>query len=255
MGELPNHVRRNRSDWDRRAHEWVEAGRSAWAQVEPTWGMWGVAESELGLLPADCAGLDSIELGCGTGYVSAWLARRGARPVGIDNSARQLETARALQREFGIVYPLLHGNAEQVPLPGASFDLAISEYGACLWADPERWIPEASRLLRPGGRLVFLTNAPLQVVCTPDAHGASAGDRLLRPLFGLGRVEWSGEEGVEFHLPHGTMLRLLRSCGFEVEDLIEVRPPAGATSRHPDATLEWSRRWPCEEVWKARRRS
>ncbi len=253
MGELPDHVRRNRSAWDRRAHEWVDAGRLAWSQAQPSWGMWGVAESELRLLPDECHGMDTIELGCGTGYVSAWLARRGARPVGIDNSERQLATARELQREFGIAYPLLHGNAEEVPLPDGSFDLAISEYGASLWCDPSRWIPEAFRLLRPGGRLVFLTNSVVITLCAPDDEGVPAGDRLLRPLFGLGRVEWPGEEEVEFHLAHGDMIRRLRGSGFEVEDLIEVRPHEGATTRHPLATLEWSRRWPCEEVWKARR--
>ena len=40
----------------------------------------------------------------------------------------------------------------------------------------------------------------------------------------------------------------------EVEDLVEVRPPEGATTRYPLVTLEWSRRWPCEEVWKAQKR-
>ena len=83
--------------------------------------------------------------------MSAWLARRGARVVGIDNSAEQLATARRLQREHGLDFPLLHGNAEQVLIRGASFDLAISEYGACLWADPRAGFPEAARLLRPGG--------------------------------------------------------------------------------------------------------
>ena len=60
--------------------------------------------------------------------------------VGIDNSAAQLATARRLQREHGLELTLIHGNAEQVPYPDASFDLAISEYGACLWADPYRWV-------------------------------------------------------------------------------------------------------------------
>ena len=69
-------------------------------------------------------------------YVSAWLAKRGAKPVGIDNSPKQLEAARAFQQEFGIEFPLILGNAETVPLPDASFDLAVSEYGAALWADP-----------------------------------------------------------------------------------------------------------------------
>ena len=97
-------------------------------------------ESQLRILPDDIAGWDVVELGCGTGYISAWLARLGARPVGINNSEAQLETARRLQREFGLEFPLVHGNAEDVPAPDASFDLAISEYGASIWCDPYRWI-------------------------------------------------------------------------------------------------------------------
>jgi len=164
----PDYVSRNRASWDGLAREYEDPGRRNWAQEEPTWGIWGVPESQVQMLPADVAGLDSIELGCGTSYVSAWLARRGARPDGIDNSEAQLTTARQLQREFGLEFPLLHGNAEQVPFPDASFDLAISEYGASIWCDPYRWIPEAARLLRPGGRLVFLMNGTLLMLCVPD---------------------------------------------------------------------------------------
>ena len=112
-------------------------------------------------MPRDLDGADAIELGCGTGYISAWMARRGARPVGLDNSPKQLETATRIQREHGLEFPLLLGSAEEVPLPDASFDVAISEYGAVLWADPERWLPEAARLLRPGGRLHLLLNSAL----------------------------------------------------------------------------------------------
>ena len=90
------------------------------------------------MFPDNLAGKDVIELGCGTAYVSSWLARRGARVVGIDNSEQQLATARRLQREHGFDFPLVHGNAEAVPYPDTSFDFAISEYGACLWAGPIR---------------------------------------------------------------------------------------------------------------------
>ncbi|HEV8474301.1 MAG TPA: methyltransferase domain-containing protein, partial [Methylomirabilota bacterium] len=54
-------------------------------------------DSALHVLPEDLTGNDVIELGCGTVYIAAWLARRGARVVGIDNSAAQLATARRLQ--------------------------------------------------------------------------------------------------------------------------------------------------------------
>src|SRR6185436_13172274 len=124
------YVRRNRAFWDERATEYAAPADENWARDTPTWGIWGVRESDLELLPADIAGRDAIELGCGTAYVSAWLARRGARVVGIDNSEAQLATARRLQTDHGLEFPLLHGNAETVPYPDASFDLAISEYGA-----------------------------------------------------------------------------------------------------------------------------
>jgi SAM-dependent methyltransferase len=248
----PDHAARNRAVWDRWAPDWVAAGERNWANPRPSWGIWGIPESTLQML-GDVADLDVIELGCGTAYVSAWLARLGARPVGIDNSPKQLETARRLQNERGIDFPLLLGNAESVPYPDASFDLAVSEYGAAVWADPYCWIPEAARLLRPGGRLVFLTNGYLEILCEPDGD-AVVSDRLVHDQFGSYRFEWSADESVEFHLPHGKMIRLLHETGFEVDELVEIQAPEGATTRHAYITPEWARRWPTEEVWKAHKR-
>jgi ubiquinone/menaquinone biosynthesis C-methylase UbiE len=253
--ELPQHVKRNRIAWDKFAKEYVEAGRRAWKQDEPTWGIWGIAESQVHILP-DVKGLDVIELGCGTAYVSAWLARRGAKVTGIDNSEEQLKTARSLQDEHNLHFPLLHGNAETVPLPDASFDLAISEYGAAIWCDPYSWIPEASRLLRPGGRLIFLGNGSIIMLCTDEKdEDLPASTELKRPYFGMHRFEWPGGDSVEFHLGYGDWIRLLRANGFQIENLLELRPPEGATTRYPFVTLEWSRKWPCEEVWIASKRS
>jgi ubiquinone/menaquinone biosynthesis C-methylase UbiE len=252
--KLPDHVLPNRAMWDRWAPDWVGPGERHWAQDEPTWGIWGLPEAELRMIE-NVGGLDAIELGCGTAYVSAWLARRGARPVAIDNAAKQLETARRLQKEHGLDFPLIHGNAESVSFPDSSFDLAISEYGASIWSDPYLWIPEAARLLRPGGRLIFLINGYLQMLCEPDEENAPATDRLLRDQFGPYRFEWSSDESVEFHLAHGEMIRLLHASGFEVEDLIEIQAPPGATTRHAYVSAGWARRWPSEEIWKARKRS
>jgi SAM-dependent methyltransferase len=251
--ELPEHVRRNRAQWDQWAARYVASAERNWALAEPDWGIWNIPEAEVRMLPADLAGTDAIELGCGTAYVCAWMARRGARVVGVDNSEAQLATARRMQREHGLDFPLIHGNAEAVPYPDASFDFVISEYGACLWADPARWVPEAARLLRPGGRLTFLTNAFLLMLCMQDDDTA-ATDRLLRPAFGMYRLEWTVDQSVQFNLPHGEWIRLLRSSGFEIEELLELRPHPDATTTYPFVTLDWARQWPSEEVWKARRR-
>jgi SAM-dependent methyltransferase len=251
--ELPEHVRRNREAWDGYAAEYVEDGRRNWERNDPSWGVFGVPEAEVGMLPKSLEGVDVVELGCGTAYVSSWLARRGARPVGIDNSPAQLETARRFQQEFGVEFPLLLGNAEETPFEDESFDFAISEYGASIWCDPYRWIPEAARILRPGGELSFLVNGTIHMLCVPDEEGPS-GDRLLRDYFGMHRFEWPDEPSVEFHLGYGDMIRLLRRSGFEVEDMIEVRPRRDATTRFPYVTADWAQRWPVEEVWKARKR-
>jgi SAM-dependent methyltransferase len=245
-------VARNRELWTRQNAEYTDGqARRAWAEEEISWGVWGIAERELRVL-GDVAGLDVVELGCGTAYISAWLARRGARPVGVDVTPAQLDTARRCQQEFGLEFPLLEASAEEVPLPDASFDLAVSEYGASIWCDPYRWLPEAARLLRPGGRLVFLRNSTLVVLCWPDEGPAE--ERLLRPQFGMHRFEWP-EGGVEYQLGHGDWIRVLRANGFGIEDLIEIQAPADAEN-HPyydEVTAEWARRWPSEEIWVARR--
>jgi SAM-dependent methyltransferase len=146
----------------------------------------------------------------------------------------------------------VHASAEAVPLPDSHFDLVFSEYGASFWCEPEAWIREAARLLRDGGRLVFLTNSLLVALCTPD-EGA-AGDRLLRPQRGLSRLEWPGDEGVEFHLAHGDWIALLKRIGFTVEALHELYAPKDALpTRFEWVTPEWAQRWPYEEIWIARR--
>jgi SAM-dependent methyltransferase len=212
-----------------------------------------VREDDLGSL-GDVDGLDVVELGCGTAYISAWLAKRGARPVGVDVTPAQLASARRVQEETGIVFPLVEASAEDVPLPSESFDLAVSEYGASIWCDPHRWIPEAARLLRPGGRLWFLRNSTLSILCAPDEGKPS--EALQRPQRGLGRLEWPGEIGVEWQLPHGELFRVLRDAGFELLDLIELYAPDDAED-HPfydTFSAEWARTWPAEEIWVAKKR-
>jgi SAM-dependent methyltransferase len=254
---LPEHVRANREAWNGYAAEFAEPGRVNWAKPSPEWGIWSIPESELLLLPEDLAGKDVVELGCGTAYVSAWCARMGAKPVGIDVSTQQLDTARRLQREFGLDFPLHLGNAEATPFDDASFDVAISEYGAALWADPYAWVPEAARLLRPAGLLIFVTDTALIQMTVPELEAdGPAGTTLLRPYFGMHRMIWPDEPSVEFHLPHGEWVRLLRETGFEIERLIEVQAPADAVAdrRWTYVTANWANRWPSEEIWIARKR-
>ena len=246
------HITRNRAAWERWALEARSSARATWRDQELEWGVWNTPESELQLVGDMQPGADVIELGCGTAAISAWLARRHVRPVAVDFSRRQLETVERLQVEFGVYFPLVHADAENVPFDEASFDLAISEYGASVWCDPARWLHEAHRLLRPGGMLIFFTSGAMLITCTPS-DGSPAGTSLARDYFSRYRVEFPGEETVEFHLAHGDWVRALRDVGFVLEDLIEIRPRPGAKPRLEFASIEWARRWPSEEIWVARK--
>lgn len=222
-----------------------------WAAGGISWGIFEIPESELDVL-GDVAGLDVVELGCGTAYFSAWLARLGARPVAVDLTDAQLLTARRCQERFDVSFPLVEADATAVPLPDNSFDLAVSEYGASLWCDPDGWISEAARLLRPGGRLVFLTNSVLVTMCVPPDEGV-ATETLARGQRDIERIHWS-DGGVEFHVGHGQMIAVLRRHGFEVQSLQELYAPEGAVrhSYYEIATPGWARQWPVEDLWCAR---
>jgi SAM-dependent methyltransferase len=136
----------------------------------------------------------------------------------------------------------------------SGFDLALSEYGASIWCDPYLWIPEAARLLRPGAELVFLVNSTIFMLFAPHEDGVAAGTELVRDYFGMHRFDWP-EGSVEFHLPYGEWIRLLRASGFEVEALAELQAPEDALDKNaPPVTAAWARRWPSEEIWKARKR-
>ena len=247
-------VQRNIAVWTELNEEFTDAAAArSWAREEILWGVFGIPEAQLSVL-GDVMGLDVVELGCGTAYRLAWLARRGARVVGVDPTAAQLETARRLMRETGIEFPLVEAPGESVPLPNETFDLVLSEHGAAAWADPYCWIPEAARLLRPGGRLVFLHTTPIAYLCFPETGEATR--ELQRPYFGVHRFEWEGAEGVEYQLTYGGWIDVLRDSGFEVERLVELQAPADAQRHHfySDVSPEWARQWPNEEIWMARKR-
>ena len=252
MASSESDAAKNREVWTRANAEYTDSrALQGWEKDEIDWGIWSVPESEIRALP-DVAGKDVVELGCGTAYFSAWLAKRGARPVGVDITPAQLETARRVMAETGIQFPLVEADAGDTGLPSESFDLAVSEYGASIWVAGERWIAEAARLLRPGGELVFLCNSALSILCAPDVGPTE--ERLQRSQPELGRIEWP-DEGVNFHYAHGDMIRILRENGFEILGLIELLAPADATAHeyYDFVSADWARKWPSEEIWRARK--
>lgn len=247
-----DHVSINRDLWDRDAPNWAEIGERLWTLERPEWGNWGVADLPRDLLPTDMSGLDAVELGCGTGYVAGWMARRGARVTAIDISTAQLATARRLAQLHGADITFIDGNAETTGLPDAAFDFAISEYGAAIWCPPDAWLTEAWRLLRPGGRLVFLGNHPLVLLCSP-LDGAPCDTTLHRPYRGMWGADWTEvafePSGICFNLTMGDWFALFARIGFQVQDYLELYAPDWVTDTRAAVPADWAKTYPVEQVW------
>ena len=227
------------------------AAEDMWSRAGTTWGLLRGAE-RAARGPGWVDGLDVVELACGTAYFSAWLARAGARTVAVDISHEQLVTARRMQVQVGPVFPLVQGDGDRVPLAGGRYDLVVSEHGAAVWCDPEKWLPEAARLLRPGGRLVFMTNSQPLLAVRPAPRKGVAGERLLRgqreTLPGAvarrrGRVpplaRGLGAVAARVRLRGRGPARDLRAAGGDDHAFYEI------------VSKDWATRWPAEELWVA----
>jgi SAM-dependent methyltransferase len=249
---LPEYAARNRELWDKRSAGYQAThGEQLAASGGAAWGVWQIPEAELEVL-GDVSGRDVLELGCGAGQWSIALHGMGARMTGLDTSERQLEHARALMAAAGVDFPLVHAAAESTGLPDASFDIVFCDHGAMTFADPYRTVPEAARLLRPGGLLAFSMHTPIVEIAWPLGSD-NPGERLALDYWDLHSLE-EPDEPVTFQLPYGTWIRLFRDSGFSIEDLIELRPAADATSSYRDETGHaWARRWPMEHIWRVRR--
>ncbi len=242
---------KNRKSRNRNSDAYQNAHGHVLTETALAWGIWRISEADLNVL-GDVEGLEVLELGCGAAQWTIALTKSGARAVGIDLSERQLDHARNVSQKTGLTASLVHGDAECLPFQDESFDVVFCDHGATVFAPPGGTIPEASRVLKPGGLFAFCMSSPIRDICW-DARVDKISAELRADYFDLHASEDSGQ--VCYQLPYGAWIRLFRQNEFEVEDLIELRAPEGGTTTYSDfAPSAWARRWPAENIWKVRKR-
>jgi SAM-dependent methyltransferase len=247
-------VRANLASWEADSADYQERHGAFLARWDEFgWGTWGIPEDEIHAL-GDVDGLDALELGCGAAQFGIRVAMRGARVTGLDFSANQLAAAPANMASAGVTFPLVRGDAEDVPFADGSFDLVFCDHGAMGFTDPTRTVPEVARVLRAGGRFVFCGTTPFIFVTWPMVDGPP-GRTLERSYFDSRRMLWNEDDpSFEYQMPYGEWIRLFRANGFVIEDLIELRPAPNAETAFTDyVTLEWARDFPAEQIWKVRK--
>ncbi|MDQ1454446.1 MAG: hypothetical protein QOH28_66 [Actinomycetota bacterium] len=245
---MSSHVRHNRAFWDADADSYQAAHGDQLARAPLAWGAYRVPESELQVL-GDVTGRRVLELGCGAAQWSIALAERGARAIGLDISHGQLLHARRSAPNL----PLVHANGEQLPFSDKCFDIVFCDHGALSFCDPDVSVPECARVLRSGGLLAFCCTHPMLYLTWDDAREQQTR-KLHIDYAQLGRMALD-EGTIDWVLPPGAWIRVLRASGLEVEGLVELCASEGASTTYVEfAPPKWARRWPAEWIWKARRR-
>ena len=184
-----------------------------------------------------------LDDGCGEGYLSRLLAKRGASVVGIDYSREMLRLARErTPDDMGIEYH--YANAEKLDLfDDGSFDAVVSNL---VLIDLERYedaIAEAYRVLVPDGLFVLAISHPC--FGAPNNCGWVRDESGERLFWKVDRYFYEGpyEERIrpkfpntliQFHRTLTSYVRALLGAGFAIEDLLEAKPSAEIVARHPE---------------------
>jgi SAM-dependent methyltransferase len=243
-------VRKNRAHWNSTSDAYQAEHGSALREEPLAWGVWRIPEAELGVL-GELEGREVLELGCGAAQWAAGLATTCARVVGIDLSERQLANAQHHLKATDARATLVQGDAEGLPFLDRSFDVVFCDHGAMTFAQPQRTVAEASRVLRPDGVFAFCMSSPIRDVCW-DERSDRVTPTLVGNYFELDVLEDS--ETACFQLPYGAWIRLFREHSLVVEDLVELRPaPTDTTTYSKFVDASWANQWPAENIWKLRK--
>jgi malonyl-CoA O-methyltransferase len=201
----------------------VQRGYDRWAPVYDHDGNPLVALEEPLMKEAvrDVRGLDVLDLGCGTGRHSEWLARAGANVTAVDFSLGMLE--RAGRRTHGLnVRLVVHDLHEPLPFPNAAFDVVVSGLVIEHLTSPRAFFTEIHRVLEPGGTAVVSAMHPAMAL-----KGTRA--RFTDPE--TGEVVEPGSH------PHqlGDFVMAALGAGFVLERISERAPDAELAARYPRA--------------------
>lgn len=217
---------RNELYWDTTADHYLRDTRISTRDFH--YGPLLPGDEELGLLPPSLKGLRCLELGCGAGQNSIYLARRGAQCMALDVADKMLEHGRELAKAAGVAVDFRRGDMDRLPVADLGrFDLVHSTYALPFADDPADVIGDCSRLLAPGGCLLLTTGHPAYAGDWVEVGEGEAG-LLLHSYFDPPedrREPQDGHQGaVSRAYPPSVVAEWITDAGLRIDRFLEPRP-------------------------------
>lgn len=227
--------------WDRFAHEWAD-GYTEHGDLNRQY----VVDPVIFRLIGKAKGFKILDAGCGNGYLSRLLAKKGARVVGVDISNEFIRMAKQKEKELrlGIEYHV--GTLCNLSMcHDGTFDLAVSNLALMDLSDLDKAVGELSRVLKEGGRLVFSIMHPC--FSSPPVHGWVRTpldserkedriywkvDRYFDKTMEIWRLSREGPPLYSFHRTLSEYVKVLLKRGFTITDLEEPMPSKKAIQKH-----------------------
>jgi 2-polyprenyl-3-methyl-5-hydroxy-6-metoxy-1,4-benzoquinol methylase len=177
------------------------------------------------------AGLDILDAGCGEGYLSRILAKKGANATGIDSSTKLIEAARSQNLADVPSVSFDIGSVDDLPYPDSAFDLVVCNHLVNDLFDPRKPISEFARVLRSSGRLIILMLHP----CFYNKHAErdqATNGMIASSYFDIRSVEQTFQVGgltspaanIAWFRPLEFYTEELRKSGFAITSLTEPHP-------------------------------
>ena len=207
------------------------------ARQQKTWasGDFAVVASRIVLaseLLADAADLRAgwkvLDVACGNGNATLAAARSGTHALGVDYVSELLEGGRGRAMAEGLDVEFRPGDAEDLPVPDASFDAVLSVFGAMFAPDHQRAADEIIRVTRPGGTVGLASWTP---------------DGFIGEMFGVITRHVPGPPGVPSPMLWGTEQHLSGLFGLAIADTRSVERTCTWRYTSAEEFVAFFRRW------------